>query len=97
MRNVPVPTQTPQDVAVYVGNEVEVLTHDGKTHRFLVTAKEPDALRGENIRIPYADMRKLSVVTSSAPAVAKTTLILVAIALIAAIAYFLDHAGSLAG
>jgi hypothetical protein len=97
MRNVPVPQEAARDIAVYVGNEVEVLTHDGQTHRFLVTAKEPDALRGEHIRIPYADMRKLSVVTSSAPTVARTTLVLVAVVLIAAIAYFLDHAGALAG
>src|SRR5687767_9928234 len=62
--------------AVQVGDSVVVNTRTGEEKKFKVTAIEPDALVGKDVRVPYADMASLSVLQ---PNGAKTTLAVVAI------------------
>lgn len=47
--------------AVNVGESVVVKTAGGKTRKFVVTAVEADALVGEGVRVPYAEMASLDV------------------------------------
>jgi hypothetical protein len=55
-------TATSQGLApVQVRNTVVVTTKAGEKKTFEVTAIEPDALVGKNVRIAYADMSTLSV------------------------------------
>jgi hypothetical protein len=47
--------------AVQVGESVVLKTHSGETRKFKVTGVENDALVGENVRVPYADIASLDV------------------------------------
>lgn len=47
--------------AVNVGESVVVKTTSGETRKFKVTGVEDDALVGENVRVPYAEMASLDV------------------------------------
>ena len=66
-----------------VGNRVVVTTKAGEKKTFRVTAVEPDALVGKNVRIAYADMSTLSVKRVKA---AQTLLVVATVALVIAIA-----------
>lgn len=50
-----------QRPSVNVGENVVVKTTSGQTKKFTVTAVEDDALVGQGVRVPYADMAKLDV------------------------------------
>lgn len=45
--------------AVHVGETVVVKTTSGQTRKFTVTAVEDDALVGEGVRVPYAEIASL--------------------------------------
>lgn len=47
--------------AVHAGEQVQVTRHDGRKDAFRVTAVEPDALVGKDVRVPYADIAVLKV------------------------------------
>jgi hypothetical protein len=47
--------------AVNVGESVMVKTKSGQTRRFTVTSVEDDALVGQGVRVPYAEMASLDV------------------------------------
>jgi len=81
----PIPgTGTPQAKATaQVGNRVVVTTKAGETKTFKVTAVEPDALVGRDVRIAYADMSTLSVKRVKA---GQTVLVVLTIVLVIAIA-----------
>lgn len=64
--------------AVQVGDSVVVNTRAGAEKKFKVTAIEPDALVGKDVRVPYNDMASLSVRQTST---GKTTLAVVLIVL----------------
>jgi hypothetical protein len=81
----PIPgTGTPQTLTTaQVGNRVVVTTKAGETKTFKVTAVEPDALVGKDVRIAYADMSTLSVRRVKA---AQTLLVVATVALVIAVA-----------
>ena len=64
--------------AVQAGDSVVVTTKTGGEKKFTVTAIEPDALVGKDVRVLYADMASLSVKRSST---GKTTLAVVLVVL----------------
>jgi hypothetical protein len=64
--------------AVQVGDSVVVTTKTAEEKRFTITAIEPDALVGKDVRVPYAEMASLSV---RKPNGGKTTLAVVLIVL----------------
>jgi hypothetical protein len=47
--------------AVHVGESVVLKTNSGETRKFTVTGVEADALVGENVRVPYAEIASLDV------------------------------------
>jgi len=47
--------------SVNVGESVVVKTTSGQTKKFTVTSVEDDALVGNGVRVPYAEMAKLDV------------------------------------
>lgn len=61
MQTVPMPPAGPQVPAVAVGEEVSVTQVDGRTVSFKVTAVEPDALVGGDVRVRYEDIARLEV------------------------------------
>jgi hypothetical protein len=64
--------------SVQVGDSVVVTTRSGEQKKFKVTAVEPDALAGKNVRVAYGDMASLSVRERS---VGKTTLLVALVTL----------------
>jgi hypothetical protein len=96
-RSVPIPKEPAQSVEVNVGDRVEVQTRDGHTQRFTVTAKEPDALRGQHVRVAYADMQSLAVVHSNTGKIAAGVLIAIVVVLAAGLIALAKHGGGLAG
>jgi hypothetical protein len=46
---------------VQVGESIVLKTNSGETRKFKVTGVEADALVGENVRVPYADIASLEV------------------------------------
>jgi hypothetical protein len=83
-------TATPRAlVTAQVGDKVVVTTKAGEKKTFRVTAVEPDALVGKNVRIAYADMSTLSIKQVRA---GKTALVVVAVVLAIAIVGTI-HAG----
>jgi hypothetical protein len=60
MQTVQMPGRT-QVPAVAVGEDVAVTRFDGQELKFKVTAVEPDALVGAEVRVPYQDIAKLEV------------------------------------
>jgi PBP1b-binding outer membrane lipoprotein LpoB len=62
MQNAPVPTAgQPSSVVVKVGDKVEVQTRIGEMVAFKVTAIEPEALAGKDVRVLYRDILSLRV------------------------------------
>ncbi len=59
MQTVPMPRAGPQVPAVAVGEEVSVTQVDGREVNFKVTAVEPDALVGADVRVRYEDIARL--------------------------------------
>ena len=82
-RPVPAPGTPQTQTIAQVGNRVVVTTKAGETKAFKVTAVEPDALVGKNVRIAYADMSTLSVKRAKAR---QTVITVLAIVLVIAIA-----------
>jgi hypothetical protein len=77
-------TTTPSALpSTQVGNRVVVTTKTGEKKTFRVTAVEPDALVGKDVRIAYVDMSTLSVKRVKA---AQTLLVVAVVALTIAIA-----------
>lgn len=97
LRSVPIPKEPAQNVEVKVGDRVEVLTRDAQLHRFDVTAVEPDAIRGKDIRVAYSDMQRLSVVRVDAPKTAKGVLLALAVIVVAALAWGLSKLNAIPG
>jgi len=64
--------------SVQVGDSVVVTTRAGEQKKFKVTAVEPEALAGKDVRVAYADMASLSVRQTS---VGKTTLLVALVTL----------------
>ena len=64
--------------SVQVGDSVVVTTRAGEQKKFKVTAVEPEALAGKNVRVAYADMASLNVRQTS---VGKTTLLVALVTL----------------
>jgi|SRR6188768_2897957 len=64
--------------SVQVGDSVVVTTRAGEQKKFKVTAVEPEALAGKDVRVAYADMASLSVRQTS---VGKTTLLVALVVL----------------
>jgi len=64
--------------SVQVGDSVVVTTRAGEQKKFKVTAVEPEALAGKDVRVPYVDMASLSVRQTS---VGKTTLLVALVVL----------------
>jgi len=58
LQGVPMPPPG-QKPAVEVGEKVEVTTRDSRTLRFKVTAVEPDALVGKDVRVGYSEITSL--------------------------------------
>ena len=58
-------SETTAQVSVQVGDSVVATTRTGEEKKFKVTAIEPDALVGKDVRVPYADMATLSVKESN--------------------------------
>lgn len=61
MQAVPMAGAATQGPAVKMGEEVSVTQVDGRKLKFKVTAVEPDALVGAEVRVRYADIAKLEV------------------------------------
>ena len=81
---------TPPGLATaQVGDKVVVNTKAGEKKIFKVTAVEPDALVGKNVRIAYADMSTLGIKHVKT---GRTVLVVVGVALLVAIAGTI-HAG----
>jgi hypothetical protein len=75
---------TPTSLATaQVGDKVVVTLKTGETKTFRVTAVEPDALVGEDLRIAYADMSTVSVKRMH---VEHTVLVVATIGLVLAVA-----------
>ena len=64
--------------SVQVGDSVIVTTRAGEQRKFKVTAVEPEALAGKDVRVAYADMASRSVRQTS---VGKTTLLVALVVL----------------
>ncbi len=87
LQTVPMPGAVQQVPAIGVGEEVSVIQVDGRKLNFKVTAVEPDALVGPDVRVRYEDIAKLEVrradqrETSAVIAVVGGVLLTVSIAL----------------
>lgn len=64
--------------SVQVGDSVVITTKAHEQKKFKVTAVEPDALAGKDVRVAYADMASLSVGESS---IGKTSLVVALVVL----------------
>ena len=58
---VPVGDDPPQTLPVAVGQSVRITTKDGRKEDFKVTAIQPDALVGKEVRVRYEDIAVLEV------------------------------------
>jgi len=60
-------SQTPEQVVyqLSVGDDVRIVTRDGRETRFTIRSIEKDAVVGDNVRIPVADIASVSVKTQS--------------------------------
>jgi hypothetical protein len=61
LQNVPLPVSLGDTVAVHIGDQVKAQRRDGTTLVFQVTNIEPDALRGKDVTVRYADLTALQV------------------------------------
>jgi hypothetical protein len=89
MQSVPMPG-TQRVPAVTVGEEVSVTRVDGQKLRFKVTAVEPDALVGTQVRVRYQDIAKLEVRRHDRNETG-TVVAVVGGALVLALGYALSH------
>lgn len=83
--------------AVKVGESVVVTNMKGEKQKFTVTAVEADALVGKNVRVPYTDIQALDVRRIDGAQTGVVGIVVGVVALVGLLAYFLDHAGALAG
>jgi hypothetical protein len=89
MQTVTMPGRT-QVPAVSVGEDVAVTKVDGQKLRFKVTAVEPDALLGKEVRVPYQDIAILEVRRHDRNETG-TVVAVVSGALVVALGYALSH------
>ena len=89
MQSVQMPGAT-QVPAVAVGEEVSVSRVDGQKLKFKVTAVEPDALVGAEVRVRYQDIAKLEVRRHDRNETG-TVVAIVSGALVLALGYALSH------
>ena len=61
LQPVPLGDAPPQTLSVPVGEQVRVTRKDGSKQSFKVTAVEPDALVGDNVRVRYDEIATLEV------------------------------------
>lgn len=95
LQGVPLPDKAGVPAAVKVGEQVEITTRSGETHRFKVTRVTEEAVEGAGVRVAYADMTSLQA-SRNDPAQTGVVLwiALGVVALIAAV-YILKDAGEL--
>jgi hypothetical protein len=79
--------------AVKVGERVEVTKKSGETIEFRVTAVEPDALVGKDVRVPYSDISILQVERSDPAQTGATLWIVGGVILVGLLIYGLEHMG----
>ena len=90
LQGVPMPTDgtTPP---VKVGETVDVTKKSGGTVKFRVTAIEPDALVGKDVRVPYSDISILQVERNDPAQTGATAWIVGGVVLVGLLIYGLSH------
>jgi|SRR5882672_5880142 len=91
LQGVPMPAEPGKTPAVKVGEQVEVTNKKGETLKFRVTALEPDALVGKNVRVPYTDISILQVERTDPAQTGVTVWIVAGVILTGLLIYALDH------
>jgi hypothetical protein len=91
LQGVPMPSEPGKTPAVQVGERVEITNTKGETLRFKVTAIEPDALVGKDVRVPYADIAILQVERNDSAQTGVTVWIVVGVILTGLLIYGLSH------
>jgi hypothetical protein len=91
LQGVPISHEPGKTPAVKVGETVEVTNSKGETLKFKVTAIEPDALVGKDIRVPYVEITTLQVERNDPAQTGVTLWIVGGVILTGLLIYALDH------
>lgn len=89
----PLTTTSPQELArsVGVGDEIEIMRHDGSRLEFEVTEVSRDGIGGSGVFVPYNEMQQVSRIQENM--VGTGLLVIVIVGLLYALAKNLDDCG----
>jgi hypothetical protein len=95
LQGVPMPPDPGKTPAVKVGEKVEVTKKNGDIVQFRVTAVEPDALVGKDVRVAYSDIGILQVERTDPAQTNVAVWVTVGVILTGLLIYGLSHLGAL--